>query len=617
MRATSAAVLAAITMLVGASGASADTTTVGEFALTPSNGEVIDSTQNVPVFQGDASGNYTLSSPRSGTITSWSFLSAGAATGEQYALRVLAPVGTGGTEWEGTGTSATVSVTSQQGVDAVNGPFTTDLPIAAGDRIALQPIGDGNVPTESGVNGEDGIRYFSAALADGSSATIAPGSGMDNGQVIPIQATVEYAPTLSELASPVIVAGSSPNGSPATQVRDGEVLTCRPGTYNLSPLAHKYSWFFSETTYVRKGSHGIVVPITTQTALTVSGQTITLPDLPAFATTSVRNEPASTVSCVDSASYSGGATVNAQSTPVHVHPLVPVLSTRLVPGPRNKPVRVITIKPPSITKGVGAGGTNTCEPGTWAHFPTRYTYSWWTAPPKDKTAKSFHKLVHKGQTYKPTTDDEGLRLACFAVAYNDAGAALHQISNTYVVPASSPKSTSAPTVTMSTDDPHRDQVNVTSATHATLPGYGANEWAYYTTIAEKVYLGCDTGDWNRNDLTFTTHWYVDGQAIDITGDTRGNDFVSIGDPYAFTETVAGDSLRFNFTPDNTQTPTLFNGSVTCTVTATTPQGRSSVATSDTLRIWNGCDVGIETWDDKILRTGPLCADYAPYYSNFR
>ena len=60
MRATSAAVLAAITMLVGASGASADTTTVGELALTPSNGEVIDSTQNVPVFQGDATVRHDL-----------------------------------------------------------------------------------------------------------------------------------------------------------------------------------------------------------------------------------------------------------------------------------------------------------------------------------------------------------------------------------------------------------------------------------------------------------------------------------------------------------------------------------------------------------------------------
>jgi hypothetical protein len=59
----------------------------------------------------------------------------------------------------------------------------------------------------------------------------------------------------------------------------------------------------------------------------------------------------------------------------------------------------------------------------------------------------------------------------------------------------------------------------------------------------------------------------------------------------------------NFTPDNTQEPTLFNGTVTCTVTATTPQGRQSDSSSLPMTIWNGCDVGVEPWDHKILRDG--------------
>jgi hypothetical protein len=33
-----------------------------------------------------------------------------------------------------------------------------------------------------------------------------------------------------------------------------------------------------------------------------------------------------------------------------------------------------------------------------------------------------------------------------------------------------------------------------------------------------------------------------------------------------------------------------------------------------MTIWNGCDVGVEPWDHKILRDGPLCGDYASYYA---
>jgi hypothetical protein len=44
-------------------------------------------------------------------------------------------------------------------------------------------------------------------------------------------------------------------------------------------------------------------------------------------------------------------------------------------------------------------------------------------------------------------------------------------------------------------------------------------------------------------------------------------------------------------------------------------GRQSDSSSLPLTIWNGCNVGLEPGDQKILREGPLCADYAPYYSN--
>ena len=101
---------------------------------------------------------------------------------------------------------------------------------------------------------------------------------------------------------------------------------------------------------------------------------------------------------------------------------------------------------------------------------------------------------------------------------------------------------------------------------------------------------------------------MNGQAIDITGDTIGNDYVSISDPYELTETVLNTStLRFNFAPDNAgadavQRHRQLHGD------RDDAKGRQSASTSLPLRIWNGCDVGIEPWDKKILRNGPLCGE---------
>ena len=80
------------------------------------------------------------------------------------------------------------------GLDLVQGPFPTSLAIQPGERIALQPIDDGNTPIVVGTVGFDGIRYFSGALPDGSASMLAPGADMDNGQVVPIQATVSFTP---------------------------------------------------------------------------------------------------------------------------------------------------------------------------------------------------------------------------------------------------------------------------------------------------------------------------------------------------------------------------------------------------------------------------------------
>src|SRR3954452_9568936 len=66
-------------------------TTLGETSLLSNSPAPYTSVQNVPTFQGAAGGNYTLSTSVAGTITSWSFLSAGVAAGKHFALRVLRP----------------------------------------------------------------------------------------------------------------------------------------------------------------------------------------------------------------------------------------------------------------------------------------------------------------------------------------------------------------------------------------------------------------------------------------------------------------------------------------------------------------------------------------------
>lgn len=189
--------------------AHAGTAVVGEVRLA-SNGPTVNTfTRNVPVFQGDASGNYDLAVPVAGTIASWGFMSGGVTQGNQFVLRVLRPDDQSGMTWTAVGTSAPEAVVDATGVDGVEGPFATSLPVQPGDRIALEPITDGQMPLEAGVNGEDGYRTFTAPLADGSSGSIDPGQASDAGQVVPVQATITTTPSPPTVAITTPAAGAA------------------------------------------------------------------------------------------------------------------------------------------------------------------------------------------------------------------------------------------------------------------------------------------------------------------------------------------------------------------------------------------------------------------------
>lgn len=226
--------------------ARADTTVVGSTTLPITFGAttVDASPQNAPVFQGDASGNYVLSSPVSGTITSWSFNSGGAASGKTFALRVLRPVGS---DWLGVATSAPVAVSGTVGVDSHQGPNSTSLPIQAGDRIALEPVNDVDTPIEDGVSGQDGIRYFTAAFPDGTSASLAPGATSDDGQVVPVQATVQFTPGGGG-GGPGGGSGTPPTAllsAPHASAKAGSPLVFDPTATNLHGLAaSSYTYTF-------------------------------------------------------------------------------------------------------------------------------------------------------------------------------------------------------------------------------------------------------------------------------------------------------------------------------------------------------------------------------------
>ncbi len=253
MRACRCAITLAVgllAVLASAPSAIAADSSVGDTSLAATGASTIGVGQGVPVFQGDARGGYTVSATAAEILGSWSFRTAGIGAGMTFELAVLAPVDNTGTNWRLIATSPVEMVTSANGTDAVMGPFALHPAIAVdvGYRIALVPMNGSDVPIERGTNGQDGVRYFTQPFSSlGSSQSIAPGSTMDNGQVVPIQATIGSGsgappPVVGKAVDAAVVSGTVliKQGSkfvPLTHARQipvGAELDTRAGTVSIT-----------------------------------------------------------------------------------------------------------------------------------------------------------------------------------------------------------------------------------------------------------------------------------------------------------------------------------------------------------------------------------------------
>ena len=407
--------------LLAAPSAHAATVLVGDTNLVPGPDPTLNDftgLPNVPVFQGDASGNYTLAAPQTGVITSWSFLSAGADTNKRFVLRVLEPVDNTGTNWRAVATIGPVAVTSAPGTDAVNGPFPgNNTPIAAGARIALQPVDDGLTPAERGVNEVDGVRYFPAPFAGDGPSSQPVVSTSDDGHVIPIQATIAYNPPPPPLQPPQNTVPPSITGTPSA----GQTLTCNPGTWSGNPT-FTHTWTLTTLHLVPGGHPPQVVSSTVQVG---TGPTYVVPDLPPLTVT---------IKCTVTATNSAGS-------PSATAPGVPNVAAKPVLAPSFSLKSHTLRNGPRLTPNVGLGASQFCGAGVWLHFPKVFGFSWYKVvvlrAGRLRRTRDVPIPGHK-QTLKITPRLELQRIFCRVIAVNDAGRTTAD-SNVVFVPQNAPK----------------------------------------------------------------------------------------------------------------------------------------------------------------------------------
>ncbi len=622
---------AAMVPFGGATSGREAATVIGSTTLAANNGTPDLFGKNVPVFQGAAAAGYVTSVPANGTLTSWSFRSAGVTKGSRFVLRVLRPVDT--TTWRAIATSDAATVTSVTGTDALLGPFPAHLAVVAGDRIALQPIDDGYTPIEQGANGKDGVRYFTAPLPDGSSAALAPGSGANNGQIVPLQATLDMTVTALANTIPPQITGT---------VSVGQTLACSPGTWAQKPDSVAYAWLRDGTAI--PGAAAATYPVsaddaghaltcrTTATAGTASGSAASaaaqVPAVPVAAANTAPPrvigvvKPGSTVTC-DPGTWTGNPSLaytwvwqrQARVQPFHLRQAGRLIGTTKgsyfhAAAPRTvTAIAVIAttrtlVVPDLPADGAKLGCTVTASGG--AATAAKLTLSSQpflvqTSPPsleRDKRGR-FHppSIARNVGSGSRNTCQPGLwgNYPTFTYAWYRLGALRHQIGprpRTLLAKGQSialtpvnekmdiecvvTASNTAGSVALASNEyivpagaPHPlQQPFVEVKTESPNTAPGLVGPEGGTVIAEKIHLHCLGGHWDRGDLTFHTVW----QGVDAKGNLAPN------------TAVAGERLDLDMSPGK---PALA-ADVTCVVTATTSHGVSAIVRSGVFAVWNGC-----------------------------
>jgi hypothetical protein len=183
------------------------------------------------VFQASQPGA-TLVSPFDGTVTAWSYRST--EMGAQYELRVLHPVG--GAQYTVTATSA--STTVPDGNDTVKGPFTTNLPIKAGDSVGLRIVAGTGVPLFTSSNAGDVIDFFNPPdPADNTTATASSGGGSNQQLLVQAQVQDTVPPDTIIDTGPT---GTVPTGTPTFTFHSTEqnsTFECRYDTQPFRPCS--------------------------------------------------------------------------------------------------------------------------------------------------------------------------------------------------------------------------------------------------------------------------------------------------------------------------------------------------------------------------------------------
>jgi hypothetical protein len=175
----------AVLLLVLASSAQAATITVGT-PLTGTFGAIPFGTAQTGFNRQVPSGNAT--SPVDGVIVGWNLIDGG---GGPFYLRVLNPVGT--TEYTGVGKSGPATPTTT-GIEH----FPTDLPIKAGQTVAVDRTNEGDVIGTAAAGGGEYGFYEGTALGEGQTAAFNSGGP---GAVLGFNAEVQPAPTITLLGT--------------------------------------------------------------------------------------------------------------------------------------------------------------------------------------------------------------------------------------------------------------------------------------------------------------------------------------------------------------------------------------------------------------------------------